>query len=253
MARKAYLTGMLGIALVFIMVLAGCPNSSSEPSDTWTKVSDVNELAGTWKGKGAIPIPAQSIPMGEEEDALLLPVPASSLETEMTVSYAAGAENVHASTKANIESFLDAMAATVNTNAAMKASIAPMLALSVAMDEDLSDEEKSQALASFGITPLDVIALMSGDEAAIAAALESITITKDHVWDMVAKENPDMKKYYYIDNNAIPAGTLLNAGGDVEINQSGTKLQLKLSKDQFKAGNMGVEKDVEFILNRQSS
>jgi hypothetical protein len=251
MARKAYLMGMFGMALTFAAVLSGCLNSNSEPSDTWTKVSDVNVLAGSWKGKGTIPIADQSVSMGEGEDAFALPVSTSSMGIEMTVSYAAGAEKAHTSAKLDMESILGAVAATINSDAAMKASIAPLMALSVAMDEDLSDMEKSDALASFGITPLDVIALMSGDEAA-AAVLAMMTITKDHVWDMMAKENPALEKYYYIEDNDIPADSLLNTGGDVKINQSGTKLQLKLPKDQFKAGGMSVEKDVEFVLNRQS-
>jgi hypothetical protein len=253
MTKKACLTGMPGILLAFIMALSGCPNSNSEPSDAWTKVSNVNELAGTWKGTGTINFPAQDIKMGDdgEEDSSVLSLPASSMGIEAVISYAADAPNANTSIKMNMSKILDAALASINTNPKIKGVMALGVAMSVLMDENLSEMQKFTALTALGLSPADVPALMGGDEAAVAAVLAKIKLTKDHIWLMMAKENPTMEKYYYTTTNTISADELLKGGGEVKVNQNGTKLKLTLSKAQFNAGGMSVEKDVELILNKQ--
>jgi hypothetical protein len=49
MANKKNLWGMLAAALVCGMVLLACPNDTSE-EDTWSDVTSLNQLNGTWKG-----------------------------------------------------------------------------------------------------------------------------------------------------------------------------------------------------------
>jgi hypothetical protein len=41
---------MLAMALTFGLVLTGCPNSTTEETDTWSDVTNLSQLGGTWKG-----------------------------------------------------------------------------------------------------------------------------------------------------------------------------------------------------------
>jgi hypothetical protein len=47
---KLFLAGILSIALVFGTVLLGCPGDTTEETDTWSAVTSLNQLDGTWKG-----------------------------------------------------------------------------------------------------------------------------------------------------------------------------------------------------------
>jgi hypothetical protein len=44
-----FVTGMLAVALISGMVLLGCPNDPPE-EDTWSDVTSLDQLNGTWKG-----------------------------------------------------------------------------------------------------------------------------------------------------------------------------------------------------------
>jgi hypothetical protein len=264
MARKACLTGMFGVLLAFTMVLSGCQNSSSEPSDTWTAVSDVNLLAGSWKGKGEISISAQDVKIGgeegeegdndENEGASLLYFPESSMEIETAFDYVADEPNARVSTKMDMSKILDATVGMINGIPEMKSAVALGVAMSIAMDEKLSPEQQLEAFATLGITQTDMETLMGGEDESIVV-LAKITITKDHVWLMMTKGDPALAKYYFTSEDAIPKGELLGAseGGKSFINQDGTKLKLTVPKDKFKAAGINVGKNVEFILNKQSS
>ncbi|MDR1248258.1 MAG: hypothetical protein LBK63_03045 [Treponema sp.] len=261
MAGKAYLTGMLGVLLVFITVLAGCLNSNSEPSDTWTTVSDARELAGTWKGKGNISISAQDVKMGDEgedgeedEGASLLYFPASSMGIEMAFDYVADAPSARTSIKMDMSKILDETAAMINSIPEMKNAVALGVAMSIAMDEKLSSTEQLKEFTTLGITQTDVDTLTGGGEDSINV-LTKIAITKDHIWLMMTKGDTSLTKYSFTSEDAVPKDELLGAGGAGKsfINQDGTKLKLTMSKAQFKASGISVERDIELILNKQSS
>ena len=53
MKSKWSLAGILSIALVFGTVLLGCPNDTTEENDTWSAVTGLNQLDGTWKGSSS--------------------------------------------------------------------------------------------------------------------------------------------------------------------------------------------------------
>ena len=49
MVSKKFLPGILVIALVFGMMAVGCDNGTKD-SETWSNVTGMNQLNGTWKG-----------------------------------------------------------------------------------------------------------------------------------------------------------------------------------------------------------
>jgi hypothetical protein len=252
MARKVYVAGILGIALVFIVVLAGCPDANTETPDTWTEVSTMNVLAGTWSGKGTIPIPAQDRPMGDDEDALPLPLPQSSVGMEMTVSYVADSPTMNVSTKIDMSVYLDAMVATLNKDDDMKALMAFFVVMSVAMNDELSEAEKSKALGDLGLTLTDMAALMGEDEAAKAAVLKKISINKDLLWNMMTmEEEPTPEKYFFTREETIPKEELLDENQKIYINQDSTKVKLAIPKAEFDDMEIDIGNAAEFILNKQ--
>ena len=50
MTNKKFIWGILVLALVFGTVLLGCPTEPEEEKDTWSDVTSLNQLDGTWKG-----------------------------------------------------------------------------------------------------------------------------------------------------------------------------------------------------------
>jgi hypothetical protein len=71
---------MMILALVSTFVLMGCPdpNGSSGPGeeDIWSKITSVNEMAGTWAGATVFPTPAQ---------ADIVPASSIGLKVHMTI------------------------------------------------------------------------------------------------------------------------------------------------------------------------
>jgi hypothetical protein len=255
--KKIQFIGLPAAALVFVMVLTGCPNPNTKEQDTWTEASDVNALAGNWKGSGSIPIPAQSIPIPMDEDGSTLPISAFSMGIAMTISYTADAPAADVSMKMDMGTYLDAMAKAVNDSPEIKGIMA-LGAIMVAMDDELSDEEQIAALTDLGLSQADMATLMgafiSGDEDAIARIVAKITITKDHVWAMsTAGIEPTPEKYYYTVEETISTEELLGENVDekIYINQDGTKLKLTIPKEQFDDMNMDIANDVELILDKQ--
>jgi hypothetical protein len=53
MAKKNGFLKMFVAALVFGAVLVGCPTDSEEEKDTWSNVTSLDQLDGTWKGSGS--------------------------------------------------------------------------------------------------------------------------------------------------------------------------------------------------------
>jgi multidrug efflux pump subunit AcrA (membrane-fusion protein) len=252
MARKAFLTGMSGLLLVCIMVLAGCPDPTSgrpDPNpgqpDTWTEVTDVNVLAGTWKGTGTIQISAQTISM-DEEGGGILQLPASSMGIDMTFTYVAGEPNAGIAITVDMENILEAAAEAISSDAELKGYLAIGVILSSTFDGALSDADKTLLLADFGLSPVEMGALMGGGSAA-AAALAKLRITKNHVWYI---QGGDLTKKYTItpDQDPIPAGDLL--AEEVFVNQDGTKIKLMVPQAAFEETTMTVGA-VDLILNKQ--
>jgi hypothetical protein len=50
MKKRSAFLGIAGIILALGFVLAGCPNDTTEESDTWSNVTSLNQMNGTWKG-----------------------------------------------------------------------------------------------------------------------------------------------------------------------------------------------------------
>ncbi|MDR0784601.1 MAG: hypothetical protein LBE74_01785 [Treponema sp.] len=51
MKKKLFLLGILAIALIFGIMVLGCGESGNgESVDTWSNVTSLNQLNGTWKG-----------------------------------------------------------------------------------------------------------------------------------------------------------------------------------------------------------
>jgi hypothetical protein len=50
MKKNEFFVGMLALVLVFGMVLLGCPTDTAEEKDTWSNVTSLSQLDGTWKG-----------------------------------------------------------------------------------------------------------------------------------------------------------------------------------------------------------
>jgi hypothetical protein len=50
MVNKKSFWGMLAMALIFGVVFLGCPNNTTEETDTWSDVTTLSQLNGTWKG-----------------------------------------------------------------------------------------------------------------------------------------------------------------------------------------------------------
>jgi hypothetical protein len=50
MVNKRFWLGMLAMALVFGMTVVGCDNGSTSDIDTWSDVTSLSQLNGTWKG-----------------------------------------------------------------------------------------------------------------------------------------------------------------------------------------------------------
>lgn len=259
--KKIRFVGLPAVALVIIMVLTGCPDSNLEEKDPWTEVTNVNALAGNWSGSGTITIPAQSVPISEEEDDPGLSISAFSLGLELSISYVADAPTAKTSTKTNMGEFFDAMAKTVNSNPEIKSLMALGVILTVAMDEELTDAQKIAALSGLGISLADSALLMSGDEDAAAAVLAKASITKDHLWNMLAAGmGPDAQPYYYTENATIPAEELIGkTGGEtgyekIYIHQDGTKIKLVIPKESFGGMdmNIAIADDVALLLNKQN-
>jgi hypothetical protein len=194
MVNKKIWLGMLGIVLAFSFVLTGCPDPNKEEPDTWTKVTAVNELAGTWKGNGTIPIPAESQPFGGE-DGPVLSIPASSAGVEMTFSYTADAVNADTAMKIDMKNLFDVMAKAINDNPQAKAYILAILAF-------------------------------SGEE-----VTATTTVTRDHLWTMIM--SPDAEKYYQTMEQTIDKDDILSEDEPVYINQNKTKLKFVLPKEAF--------------------
>jgi len=54
MYRNVLLKGMLAMALVFGLVLTGCPTETKEEEkDSWSDVTSLSQLDGTWKGSAS--------------------------------------------------------------------------------------------------------------------------------------------------------------------------------------------------------
>jgi outer membrane lipoprotein SlyB len=249
MRRKAYLTGILGLALVFAMVLTGCAGSDPETRDTWTKATNADQVAGSWQGTGTIPIPKQDVKMGDEDDptAPILSFPGSSMGIDMTVTYAAGAANAATSITMDLNGILGAAVDTINKNSEMKNLMAFGVIMTIMFDDEMSDAEKSAALSALGLTEADMGVLMGDDDAATAAVLAKITITKDTIWLMQGGATPG--DYHVTDTGTIPKAELI--GDNVQLNQDGTKLRLIVPKAMFSDAGMTIEKDVELYLNKK--
>jgi hypothetical protein len=220
MAQKRYWFGMNALLVVFMMVLMGCPNEEDPESDTWAQVTDVNELVGTWKGSETVPVPAQSIPRGEEEEdtqeeaGSSISMPATSVEVEMAFSYVADASNADVSMKMNMSSFYDAMATAINADPEVKAAMIVSL------------------------TILQIPVNTSG------------TITKDNLWDMMSGENSESVKYYQDTTVSVPVREILtDENVAVYVNQQGTKIKLVMK--EVAVAWYQLEQEVEFILNKQ--
>jgi hypothetical protein len=256
--KKARSLGLPAAALAFILALTGCPDPAAGEQDVWTEVTDANALAGNWKGSGAIAMPAQSAPLGREEGALVLPFLAASLDIAMTL--AVDGTNAGVSIAIDLSAYLDAMAKILNSNPDLKGPAAWGVILTTAMNEELSEFEKLAALFALGLTDADVAALMAafvggGDQAAAAAVVEKITITKDHLWGLLAAAmGPDAEKYYVtVEMPSIPREDLLNENSAIYSNQNGTKIKLAIPKDVFDGlgVNMPLANDVGLILHKQ--
>jgi hypothetical protein len=50
MTKKKIWLGILALALVFGMTVVGCDNGSTGGGDTWSDVTSLTQLNGTWKG-----------------------------------------------------------------------------------------------------------------------------------------------------------------------------------------------------------
>jgi hypothetical protein len=67
MANKKSFWGMLAAALVFGMILLACSDEPGE-SETWSDVTSVDQLNGTWKGSYSQTMSIKEL-MGDEWDA----------------------------------------------------------------------------------------------------------------------------------------------------------------------------------------
>jgi hypothetical protein len=199
------------MALTFSFVLIGCPNPNEEESDTWTKVTEVNELAGTWKGNGVIPIPAQDESFGDEE-ASVVSIPASSVAVEMTFAYTADEEAAHVDMKIDMKNYFDAMAKAID------------------------DDPDAKALVLMGL-------MFSGVD---VTGID--TITRDHIWTMMEPDS-GAEKYYHTEQQTIDKDEILSEKEPVHFNQNKTKIKLVVPKEELV--DMGVEKDIEFVMEKQ--
>jgi hypothetical protein len=50
MSKKLFLSAMLAMVLVFGMAVIGCDNDPKDEGDTWSNVTSLNQVNGTWKG-----------------------------------------------------------------------------------------------------------------------------------------------------------------------------------------------------------
>jgi hypothetical protein len=53
MASKKFWPGMAVMVLAFSFVLSGCPTPDSGETDTWSDVTSLSQLDGTWKGSNS--------------------------------------------------------------------------------------------------------------------------------------------------------------------------------------------------------
>jgi hypothetical protein len=244
MKRKAYLTGILGLLLVFAMVLTGCPGSNTEPSDTWADVPNVSDLAGSWEGKGTIDIPKQNIKM--DDDAPEIAFPGSSMGIDMTFSFSTGGQSAATSITMDMDRILGVAAEAISKDDSLKPFIVFGVVMMSGMDEELSDANKTALLAGFGLSEAEMGALMGGGAAA-SAALGKLKITKDHVWYL---QGGDLtKKYKITETDTILTADLLK--GKPQLNQDSTKLKLVVPKSEFSDAGMTIEKDLEIILSKK--
>ncbi|MDR2784967.1 MAG: hypothetical protein LBB83_03525 [Treponema sp.] len=68
MKKKLFFAGMLAAALIFGMVLLGCPNDTTEENDTWSDITGLDQMDGTWKGSYSQTMPIREAVEQEGEE-----------------------------------------------------------------------------------------------------------------------------------------------------------------------------------------
>jgi hypothetical protein len=77
---NVFLWGMPAVLLVFTLVLAGCDNDTTSGVDTWSDITSLEQLNGTWKGSGS---------SSEEEDGITI-----TATWELTITINASAQTL---------------------------------------------------------------------------------------------------------------------------------------------------------------
>ncbi|MDR2150323.1 MAG: hypothetical protein LBO67_05815 [Spirochaetaceae bacterium] len=88
---KLFLSGILW-CIVFGMMVLGCPNDPKEEKDTWSAVTSLEQLNGSWKGSYSETRPlSEYLELSEDEAALYGDMKVTE-SMEMTLTINAGAE-----------------------------------------------------------------------------------------------------------------------------------------------------------------
>jgi hypothetical protein len=68
MTNKKFWLGTAVIALTFSFILTSCPAADSEEKDTWSKITSLSQMDGTWKGSFKYTTSISDMRGGDEED-----------------------------------------------------------------------------------------------------------------------------------------------------------------------------------------
>jgi hypothetical protein len=128
MKKKIGLAAMIGVLLVFGFMFVSC--GGDEETDTWSALTDVNDLAGTWQGSTTIRIPKQEMEI--MEGAPPMEIPATSIDVDMTLTYTKDASNATIKVVAGMEKLLETVASKFGMP---KETLWAFITLSAAEDE----------------------------------------------------------------------------------------------------------------------
>jgi hypothetical protein len=110
MKNKIAMAAMISLLLVFGLIFVSC--GGEEETDSWSAVTNVNDLAGTWKGSTTISVPKQTIDIEFTEP---IEMPATTFDVALTFVY--GGSWAAVTYVIDIGKLLDAL---TNNNAELK-------------------------------------------------------------------------------------------------------------------------------------
>jgi hypothetical protein len=94
MVNKKGFLGMSALALILGLVLLACPTDPEEEKDTWSSVTELAQLDGTWKGSYSETMPLADMMDSSDEEPLATMIAGINvtINAEMTVTINAAAK-----------------------------------------------------------------------------------------------------------------------------------------------------------------